>query len=153
MILFWQWNLLARLDGLRPPQTPRSVHNIYASTVVVIMTIYNSIYNQEIIITHCLILWFLKHFTWTIPLSVTTYDIRLPFSFAFFFPFTRAWKKTFLENVLWVHPQLTSSSSFFFRSFTFWASFASIVFGFFSFSSSSSCGIVFIVVIIICEIK
>ena len=76
--------------------------------------------------------------TWTIPLSVTTYDILFPFSFAFFFPFINCWKDQIwnLIDSKYVF-KLTSSSSFFFLSLTFWASLASMVFGFLSFSSSS----------------
>ena len=74
--------------------------------------------------------------TWTIPPSVTTYDIRFPFSLAFFFPFISAWK-LYLVEAPFSH-LLTSSSSFFFFSLTFWTSLASMVFGFFDFSSSSS---------------
>ena len=81
----------------------------------------------------------LKHLiTWTIPLSVTTYDIRFPFSLAFFFPFSSCWKLYLVRHNFQI--RLTSSSSFFFFSLTFWTSLASIVFGFFNFSSSSSCG-------------
>ena len=76
--------------------------------------------------------------TWTIPLSVTTYDIRFPFSLAFFFPFSSCWKLYLVRHNFQI--RLTSSSSFFFFSLTFWTSLASIVFGFFNFSSSSSCG-------------
>ena len=76
--------------------------------------------------------------TWTIPLSVTTYDILFPFSFAFFFPFINCWKDQIWNRIDSKYVfKLTSSSSFFFLSLTFWASLASMVFGFLSFSSSS----------------